>query len=88
VLTEKEKMEDVVNQITFGSRNSICGHLLGRKPIPFYLTFRVCQFEQAGQVNIKSNQLKPYLSILSSFDNKKPLSDAYEACGEDARISD
>jgi len=80
-------MEEVVNQITFGSRNRIRVHLLGRKPIPFCLTFRVCQFERVEQVHIKSNQLKPYLSVLSSFDNEKPLGNAYEACGEDTRIS-
>jgi hypothetical protein len=37
VFAEKEEMEEVVNQITFGPRNRIRGHL-GRKPIPFYLT--------------------------------------------------
>ena len=81
-------MEEVVDQITFGSQNGIRVHLLGPKPIPFYLTFRVRQFEQAEQVHIKSDQLKPYLSVLSSFDNEKPLGNAYEACGEDTRISD
>ena len=57
MFAEKEKIEQVVNEITFGSRDRIRVHLLGRKSVPFHLTFRVCQFEQVEQV---------YISLTSS----------------------
>ena len=51
MFTEKEEMEEVVDQIALGSQNRIRVYLLGREPIPFYLTFRVCQLETAEQMH-------------------------------------
>jgi hypothetical protein len=45
VFTEEEEMEEVVYQITSGSRSRIGVHLLGRKPIPLDLRYRVYQLE-------------------------------------------
>ena len=39
-------------------------------------------------MHTKSNQLEPYLSVLSSFDNKKPLRNAHRTGREDARVPD
>jgi len=47
VFTEEEEMEEVVYQITSGSRSRVSvhllGRLLGRKPIPFDLRYWVYQ---------------------------------------------
>ena len=48
---EKEEMKEVVDQIALGSQNRIRVYLLEREPIPFYLTFRVCQSEPAEQMH-------------------------------------
>ena len=51
VFMEKEEMKEVVDQIALGSQNRIRVYLLEREPIPFYLTFRVCQSEPAEQMH-------------------------------------
>jgi hypothetical protein len=51
VFTEKEEMKEVIDQVALGSQNKIRVYLLGREPIPFYLTFGVCQLEPAEQMH-------------------------------------
>lgn len=51
VFTEEEEMEEVVYQITSGSRNRIRVHLLGRNPISLDLRYWVYQLEQAERLH-------------------------------------
>jgi hypothetical protein len=87
VFTEEEEMEEVVYQITSGSRSRISVRLLGRKPIPLDLEYWVHQLEST-EGPTKSNQFEPYLSVLGSFNDEESLGNTHGAGRTSARISD
>jgi hypothetical protein len=59
-------MEEVINQITSGSRNGIKVHLLGRKPIPLYLRYCVNQSEQVERSQSLTNSNRISVSWVAS----------------------